>query len=53
MTAKTIAERQAAYRQKQRAAGLAEVRGIYAPKSAHEKIKRYAKKTCVPRNGKR
>jgi hypothetical protein len=44
MTAKTNAERVAAYRARKREQGLPEVRGIYAPKELHAKIKEEAKK---------
>lgn len=42
MTAKTPTQRKAAERQRKREAGLEEVRGIYAPKSDHAKIKQCA-----------
>lgn len=44
MTAKSNAERVAAYRARKREQGLPEVRGIYAPKELHTKIKKEAKK---------
>lgn len=40
MTAKTTTERVRAYRARKRAAGLAEVRGVYAPLAQHEGLKR-------------
>jgi len=42
--AKTIAERQSAYRARQAENGKAEVRGIFATPANAEKIKRYAAK---------
>lgn len=39
VTAKTTTERVRAYRARKRAAGLAEVRGVYAPLAQHEAIK--------------
>lgn len=44
MTAKTIAERAAALRQRRKKLGLAEVRGIWAPKKLHAAIKALASK---------
>jgi hypothetical protein len=43
MTAKTTAERQAAYRARKAAARLPEVRGIYAAREKHPAIKAAAK----------
>jgi hypothetical protein len=44
MTAKTVAERAALLRLRRRKMGLAEVRGIWAPKKLHAAIKGWAKK---------
>jgi len=44
MTAKTTAERQAAYRARKAAANLTEVRGIFALRQIHPAIKAAAKK---------
>lgn len=43
MTAKTTAQRVAAYRARKVEQGHPEVRGIYAPKELHAKIRAYAK----------
>lgn len=43
MTSTTNAQRQAAYKARQRAAGLAEVRGIWARPADHAAIKAAAK----------
>jgi hypothetical protein len=43
MTAKTTAQRQAAYRARKAAANLPEVRGIYAVREKHPAIKSAAK----------
>ena len=51
MTAKTTAERQAAYRARKAQIGLVEVRGIFAPIQDHPAIKRFAK-TLVETQGK-
>jgi hypothetical protein len=39
MTAKTVAERTAALRLRRKKLGLAEVRGVWAPKKMHAAIK--------------
>ena len=44
MTAKTTAERQAAFRQRKAQAGETEVRGIFAPPEQHAAIKAAAAK---------
>ena len=44
MTAKTVAERQQALRAKRAAAGLTEVRGIWAPPADHAAIKASVKR---------
>lgn len=44
MTAKTNAERQAAYRQRKREQGHPEVRGIYAPAKLHAEIRALIRK---------
>jgi hypothetical protein len=44
MTAQTPYERLKAYRQRKAEAGEVEVRGIFAPKELHAKIKEEAKK---------
>lgn len=48
MTAKTPAERIAAYRARKREQGAPEVRGIYAPKELHSKIREEARKIIKP-----
>ena len=47
MTAKTDAERQADRRKRERANGIQEVRGIWAPKVDHEAIKQAAAKVTA------
>lgn len=46
--AKTLAERQAALRQRNADAGLTEVRGVYAKAAHHAKIKAFAKSLAKP-----
>ncbi len=43
MIAKTPTQRKAAERARKKAEGLEEVRGIYAPKSEHDKIRAMAR----------
>lgn len=47
MTALTAAERQALRRKREKAKGLEEVRGIWAPKPEHEAIKQAAAKVTA------
>lgn len=47
MTTKTSTERQRAFRARKAAAQLEEVRGIYAPKAAHQAIKQAAKQIAA------
>lgn len=44
MTAKTSSERVQDFKQRQRAAGLKEVRNLWARSTDHEKIKAYVKR---------
>ena len=44
MTAKTLIERQKAFRQRQREAGLKELRNLWSKPEHHEAIKAYARK---------
>jgi hypothetical protein len=48
MTAQTPTQRKAAERKRKREAGLEEVRGIYAPKTEHARIKAMAKQLTLP-----
>jgi hypothetical protein len=50
MTAKTVSERQRALREARAAAGLTEVRGIYARPEDHHRIKAYAAKLSKKRS---
>lgn len=48
MTAQTTTERQRAYRARQKAALLSEVRGIFLPQSMHAALKAHARKLLKP-----
>lgn len=48
MTAKTIAQRQAALRARRAAEGLSEVRGIFLPPKQHAALKKAAKSLIKP-----
>lgn len=47
MTARTTAQRQAALRERRKKAGLSEVRGVWAPRDAHDYIRDYARAALV------
>lgn len=44
MNPKSTNERQQAFKQRQKEAGLKEIRNLWAPPEHHERIKAYAKK---------
>ena len=48
MTAQTTTERQRAYRARQRAANLLEVRGIFLPQALHAALKAHARNLLKP-----
>jgi len=48
MTAQTTTERQQAFRARQKAADLSEVRGIFLPQSMHAALKAHARKLLKP-----
>lgn len=48
--AQTLAERQAAYRQRQRAAGLKELRQLWADPADHDAIRAYVARLAVKRS---
>ena len=48
MIAKTITERQAAFRARKAAADLSEVRGIFLPQALHAALKAHARNLLKP-----
>ena len=52
MTAKTNSERIAEFRARKKAAGLTEVRNLFAPPQFHDQIKKYAARLRKPKEQK-